>query len=177
MSSQVVNIEWKKLELWQKSKPDQSEPNQSEPNQSDPNQSKPNLSDSNQRKPNQSKPNQSNWNFLKSPRAPWSYFFITMHNSQAQEQFLSAWLRGLGGGNTPGYFYWSPWPQLTFPICVFMRSHNFSCWSEFQKKNFAQNESCSNSQMSMSACMQSVDWRSFCWCVRGQWQERCKTSD
>ncbi len=27
-------------------------------------------------KPNQSKPNQSNWNFLKSPRAPWSYFIF-----------------------------------------------------------------------------------------------------
>ncbi len=65
MSSEVVNIEWKKYEFWQKSKPNQSEPNQSELNQSEPNQSKP----------NQSKPNQSNWNFLKSPRAPWSYFF------------------------------------------------------------------------------------------------------
>ncbi len=80
MSSQVVNIEWKKEEFWQKSDPNQSEPNQSEPNQSDLNQSKPNLSDPNQSKPNQSKPNQSklnqsNWNFLKSPRAPWSYFF------------------------------------------------------------------------------------------------------
>ncbi len=53
-----------------KSKPNQSEPNQSEPNQSEPNQSRPNQS-----KPNQSKPNQSNWNFLKSPRAPWSYFW------------------------------------------------------------------------------------------------------
>ncbi len=29
-----------------------------------------------QSKPNQSKPNQSNRNFLKSPRAPWSYFCV-----------------------------------------------------------------------------------------------------
>ncbi len=49
-----------------------SDPNQSEPNHSEPNHSRPNQS-----KPNQSKPNQSNWNFLKSPRAPWSYFFAS----------------------------------------------------------------------------------------------------
>ncbi len=70
MSSKVVNFEWKKWEFWQKSNPNQSEPNQSEPNQSKLNQSKPNQS-----KSNQSKPNQSNWNFLKSPWAPWSYFW------------------------------------------------------------------------------------------------------
>ena len=50
-------------------------PNQSKPNQSKPNQSKPNQSEPNQSEPNQSKPNQSNWKLLKSPRAPWSYFF------------------------------------------------------------------------------------------------------
>ncbi len=32
-------------------------------------------SNPNKSEPNQSKPNQSNRNFLKSPRAPWSYFF------------------------------------------------------------------------------------------------------
>ncbi len=56
--------------------PNQSEPNQSEPNQSKPNQSKPNQSEQNQSKPNQSNPNQ---NFLKSRRAPWSYFFREQH--------------------------------------------------------------------------------------------------
>ncbi len=53
-----------------------NEPNWCEPNQSTCRQcllltkkSKPNQS-----KPNQIEPNQSDWNFLKSPRAPWSYF-------------------------------------------------------------------------------------------------------
>ncbi len=41
----------------------------------DPNQSEPHQSEPNQSEPNQSEPNQSNWNFLKSPRAPWSYFW------------------------------------------------------------------------------------------------------
>ncbi len=41
---------------------------------SDLNQSEPNQRELNQSKPKQSKPNQSNRNFLKSPRAPWSYF-------------------------------------------------------------------------------------------------------
>ena len=49
----------KRQEFWQKSNLNQSELNQSKPNQS---------------QPNKSKPNQSNWNFLKSPRVPWSYF-------------------------------------------------------------------------------------------------------
>ncbi len=59
MSSKFVNIECLFFDI-------KSDPNQSEPNQSDPNQSKPNLS----------KPNQCNWNFLKSPGAPWSFFFL-----------------------------------------------------------------------------------------------------
>ncbi len=31
--------------------------------------------------PNQSEPNQSNWNFLKSPRAPWSFFLLDMSSA------------------------------------------------------------------------------------------------
>ncbi len=51
--------------LWILSEKSKNFDKKSEPNQSKPNQSKP----------NQSKPNQSKWNFLKSPRAPWSYFW------------------------------------------------------------------------------------------------------
>ena len=66
MSSQDVNIEWKRQDFWlKKNYPNQSKPNQSNPNQSNPNQSNP----------SQSNPNQKNWNFLESPRAPWSCLF------------------------------------------------------------------------------------------------------
>ncbi len=68
----------------EKSNPNQSEPNQSEPNQSKPNQSKPNQS-----KLNQSKPNQSKWNFLKSLRAPWSYFCFHFSRASSIYCFVS----------------------------------------------------------------------------------------
>ncbi len=58
----------KSKNFWQKCDQNQSEQNQNEWNQSEGNQSKP----------NQSKPNQSNWNFLKPPRAPWSYSFCIL---------------------------------------------------------------------------------------------------
>ncbi len=63
--------------LWILSEKSKNFDKKSEPNQSEPNQSKANQSKPNEIKPNQSKPNQSKWNFLKSPRAPWSYFFET----------------------------------------------------------------------------------------------------
>ncbi len=102
-----------------KSNPNQSKPNQSEPSQSKPNQSEPNQSKPNQSKPNQRKPNQSNLNFLKSPRAPWSYFFV---------QFLLCFAETMC--------------ELCFPdalFCLSLRWKSMALWSSAHKGEFIEN--------------------------------------
>ncbi len=112
MSFQVV-LSGKSKNFDKKSDPNQSEPNQSEPNQSKLNQSKPNQS-----KPNQSEPNQSNWNFLKSPRAPWSYFFISVHR-QWNVSRISGTVQQCGWF-TNSSSVWARWNDR----CVWLCSNN-----------------------------------------------------
>ncbi len=109
MSSQVMNVEWKSKNFWQKSNWNQSEWNQSERNQSERNQIEWNQSEWNQSERNQSEQNQSeqNQNFLKSPRAPWSDFFFTQTDCicpQAMKRHL--FQRGTSGIITAKAFEW-----------------------------------------------------------------------
>ncbi len=86
----------KSKNFWQKSEGNQSEGNQSEGNQSEGNQSEWNQSEQNQSEQNQSEQNQ---NFLKSLRAPWSFFQVVKLTVQETGVMKNGWPLHLLGGS------------------------------------------------------------------------------